>query len=527
MNAPVAADPTAPGLIAPVAHVADRGDKAAVIMGDTGATMTYAELDATAWRIARALRTLGVEPGAHVALCVENRIELPALLWGCQYAGVYYTWISTRLAPAESAHIVRDCAAKVLIGTAKTLDGLRAGLRDDDPDGLTILSLDQTADTVHLGQLMARQSAEPIAGATEGRDMLYSSGTTGRPKGVKKPLTGLPVGSPPPLAGLLRQLYGVDGSTVYLAPAPFYHAAVCRWVHVVTGLGATVVLMAAFDAETALVCIERYGVTHSQWVPTMFRRILGLPAEVRNRYDTGTHRCAVHAAAPCPRELKLAMFDLWGPILHEYYAGTEGIGMTHCGPQDWLAHPGSVGRPVLGRLHIIDRDGTELPPGEEGLICFSDGPQFEYHHSPEATAAAHPSPGLSTMGDIGRVDEDGFLHLTDRATNMIISGGVNIYPQACEDLLQGHPAVADAAVIGVPNPEYGEEVLAVVQTVDGGAGSDKLAAELIAYCRERLSPIACPRRVEFHPSLPREPTGKLRKKALRDPYWADRTGRLV
>jgi long-chain acyl-CoA synthetase len=510
----------------PGAHLPEYADRPAVILGETGAVLTYGELDASAWQFARVLRELGVGPGDHVALCCENRLELAVLAWGCQYAGVYYTWVSTRLTPAESSHIMRDCGAAVVVTTRQTVTNVREGL-GEGPTGPVLLCLDPVPSAVHLEPLLRRHPPTPLPGATEGRDMLYSSGTTGRPKGIKRPLSGLPVGSPNMLSDVLIRLYELDSSTVYLAPAPYYHAAVCRYVQVVTSVGGTAVILSRFDAAVAVAAISRYRVTHSQWVPTMFRRILTLPPEHRAGGDLSTHRFAIHAAAPCPRDLKLAMFDLWGPIIHEYYGGTEGVGTTHCGPQEWLSHPGSVGRAVMGELHIVDERGVDVAVGTEGLVCFCNGPSFEYHRDPEATAAAHLRPGLATMGDIGRIDDEGFLYLTDRASHMIISGGVNIYPQACEDLLQSHPAVEDAAVIGVPNVEFGEGVLAVVQTADGVAGTDELAAELIAYCRARLSPIVSPRRVEFRPQLPREPTGKLRKRTLRDEYWGDRANRLA
>jgi fatty-acyl-CoA synthase len=289
-------------------------------------------------------------------------------------------------------------------------------------------------------------------------------------------------------------------------------------------------MMDRFDARDALQTLEKYAVTHSQWVPTMFSRMLKLPLEERARFDLSAHRVAIHAAAPCPRKVKEEMFAWWGPILHEYYAGTETNGLTYVGPEDWLAHPSTVGRAVMGKIHICNEDGTELPTGEPGIVYFErDRVPFAYHKDAEKTQRAqHPQHSTWTaLGDIGYVDEDGYLYLTDRASFMIISGGVNIYPQEIENELIMHPKVEDVAVIGVPHPEFGEEVKAVVQLV-AGVGVDKaLADELLAFARERLAAYKCPRSIDFEAELPRLPTGKLYKRLLKDRYWGDKTSRIV
>jgi acyl-CoA synthetase (AMP-forming)/AMP-acid ligase II len=358
--------------------------------------------------------------------------------------------------------------------------------------------------------------------------MLYSSGTTGRPKGVKRAIdTTEPFDTPSRYSVLTRKLYGYDPATVYLSPAPLYHAAPLGFTTSVLSWGGTVVVMERFDAEQALALIERHRITHSQWVPTMFTRLLRLPDGAKRHYDLASHRCAVHAAAPCPIEIKRQMIDWWGPILYEYYAGSEGNGFAVIDSKEWLAHPGSVGRAILGELRILDDDGRQVPPGEAGGIYFANGPRFEYHNDAAKTRGAYSPQGWSTLGDVGYVDGDGYLYLTDRKAYMIISGGVNIYPQEAENVLTGHPQVIDVAVFGVPNEEFGEEVKAVVQPADMALATPEFAAELIAYCRARLADVKCPRSIDFDPELPRHPTGKLYKRLLRDRYWANRASRII
>ncbi len=371
-------------------------------------------------------------------------------------------------------------------------------------------------------EAIARQPTTPIDDEVEGGLMLYSSGTTGRPKGVKHPLKMEPLGTPPPLALGIMGMYQAKEDSVYLSPAPLYHAAPLGFTMSFLRLGATVIVMEHFDAAEALALIERYRATHSQWVPTMFVRMLKLPAEERSSYDVSSLQVAIHAAAPCPIPVKEQMIEWWGPVLHEYYAGTEGNGFCAIDSEQWLAHKGSVGRPLQGKLHILDEEGNELPTGEIGTIYFGEGAEFEYHNDPEKTAASRSKEGYTTLGDVGYVDEEGFLYLTDRKSFMIISGGVNIYPQETENLLITHPKVADVAVIGVPNEEFGEEVKAVVQPREMPADDEaaaKLAGELIQYCRSHLADVKCPRSIDFREELPRHPTGKLYKRLLKDEYW--------
>jgi len=357
--------------------------------------------------------------------------------------------------------------------------------------------------------------------------MLYSSGTTGRPKGVKRVLTGEPFDALPNNYALTRKLYGLNQDTVYLSPAPLYHAAPLVFTNSVLSSGGTIIVMDHFDPEQALALIERHRVTASQWVPTMFVRLLRLPDAARRKCDLSSHKVAVHAAAPCPIEIKRAMIDWWGPILHEYYAGSEGNGFVVIDSHEWLAHPGSVGRAILGELRILDEDGHEQPADVPGAIYFANGPAFEYHNDPAKTQAAYNAQGWSTLGDVGYLDREGYLYLTDRKAYMIISGGVNIYPQETENVLTGHPGIVDVAVFGVPNAEFGEEVKAVVQPVDMALATPAFAAELIAYCRERLADVKCPRSIDFDPELPRHPTGKLYKRLVRDRYWANRASKII
>ncbi len=503
----------------PGIHAAKNPDKPAYIFAASGETVTYGDLEARSNQGAQLFRSLGLGVGDHIAIMMENHPAFFTLCWAAQRAGLYYTAISYRLQEEEVAYIVEDCEAKVFITThaQRDLAGRLAGRLNVHRFMLngTIEGFDSWESAA------ASQPTTPIADETEGADMLYSSGTTGRPKGIKVPLSGEPLGSAGGLLGLTQALYQMDENVRYLSPAPLYHSAPLRYNMAVMRHGGTSVIMERFDPEEALALIEKHQLTHGQFVPTMFVRMLKLPEADRLRYDVSSLKVAIHAAAPCPVPVKQAMMDWWGPVIHEYYAGTEGNGFCAAGPQEWLAHPGTVGRPLLGAVHICDDDGRELPPGETGTIYFSDGGTFEYHNDPDKTAdSQHPSQrGWTTLGDMGYVDEDGFLFLTDRKTFMIISGGVNIYPQEVENLLVTHDKVADVAVFGVPNEEFGEEVKAVVQPLSMDLAGPELAEELIAFCRANLAHLKCPRSVDFEAELPRHPTGKLYKRLLRDRYW--------
>jgi fatty-acyl-CoA synthase len=466
---------------------------------------------------------------------MENRTELLEMAWGAQYAGLHYTFFSTHLTPAESAYIIDDCGADLVVLTPHMAAELMPELAEHVQNDVTFYSvcgsvvLGDGRVTDDLFALADEFDGSPIPAAMEGAPMLYSSGTTGQPKGVKRPRSGNPLGTTCTVGRLCQAVAGAGPESLYLSPGPLYHAAPLRFSLDFMAIGAAVVVMDRFDAEGVLAAIDRFGVTHAQFVPTMFIRMLRLPHEVRDRYDLATLRAAIHAAAPCPIPVKHAMVDWWGPVIHEYYAGSEGIGLTWVTSEEWLERPGTVGRAYVGEIHIVSADdegdeetaGVELGPHQEGYIYFSGGATFEYHNAPDKTAGAHLGNGWATLGDFGYIDDNGYLYLVDRRTNLIISGGVNIYPQETENTLTGHPAVYDVAVIGVPNEEYGQEVKAVVQLAPGYEAGDDLAAELIDYCREHLSSIKCPRSVDFRPELPRMPSGKLFKRKLRDEYWAE------
>jgi acyl-CoA synthetase (AMP-forming)/AMP-acid ligase II len=498
-------------------------DKPAYVMASTGAVTTYRQLDDAANRLSRVLRADGVHPGDHVAFCMENHPRYLEVAWGCHYAGTIYTAASSRLTEGELSYILRDCEAKVFI-TSKAKAEQAAEIVAATPGVTLRLMLDGTIDGYEsYEQAVDGQTAEPLDDRVAGIDMLYSSGTTGLPKGVARQFQPEPLeASASPVLALLQLLFGATDETVYLSPAPLYHAAPLRFCMSVNGIGGTVVVMEHFDAEEFLALIERYRVTHTQVVPTMFVRLLKLPADVRSRYDVSSLQCVIHAAAPCPVPVKQQMIEWFGPVLHEYYAGTEGNGFVYANSEQWLDHPGTVGAPIGCTLHIVGDDGEEVPVGESGTIYFEGGADFEYHNDPEKTKGSRHPQGWSTLGDVGYVDSDGFLYLTDRKAYMIISGGVNIYPQEAENVLVTHPKVVDVAVFGVPNDDFGEEVKAVVQPVEMPADADEadaLAKELIAFCRQHLADVKCPRSVDFRPELPRHPTGKLYKRHLKDEYW--------
>ena len=502
-------------------------DKAALIMAGSGEVVTYAQLEAGSNRFAQLLRALGIRAGDHIAFFVENHPRFFDLCWGAKRAGLYYTAISSFLTAEEVAYIVNDCGARLFVSTEYMRDAAVV-VPPLCPKLEHCLLIDGAADGFACYEdAVAAQPEGRIADEVDGTDMLYSSGTTGRPKAVKRPLQDTTFGTPEPALAMLADAVGLHRDMVYLSPAPLYHAAPLRYNMASIGRGATSVIMEQFDAAHSLELIERHRVTHSQWVPSMFVRMLKLPEAERTRHDLSSHITAVHAAAPCPVPVKEAMIDWWGPILMEYYGGTESNGLTLIRTEEWLKHRGSVGRPVVGMTHVVDDDGNECPPGEIGTIYFSDGPAFEYFNDPERTAEAYDDRGWSTLGDIGYLDEDGYLYLTDRQSFMIISGGVNIYPQEIENLLITHPKVADVAVIGVPSADFGEEVKAVVQPLSMADAGDDLVDDLTAFARRHLSAIKIPRSIDFMEALPRHPTGKLYKRLLKDRYWGNRDSRIV
>ncbi len=503
MTAGAAPARAVPAWAGPLYWAEHRGDDTAWIFD--GIRVSYAELGVWALKGSQLLRRLGLASGDGIAVIAPNHPHSMAVYWAAQLAGLYYTPVSVQFQQREVRHILDDCDAKVLVYHESQAEKVA-----DAPQAIR-LDIDRWLELI---------DAEPerlVGDAAEGAEMLYSSGTTGTPKGVRSARPGAPLNTVSELFRRRVELHGIGRDTVYLSTAPLYHSAPLRYNSMVQRCGGTCVIMPRFEAERSLALIEAERISHSQWVPTMFVRLLRLPEAVRQRYDLSSHRVAVHAAAPCPIEIKRKMLDWWGPILHEYYSGTEGNGQTAISPDDWLAHPGSVGRPILGEVHVVDDEGRELPPGRTGRVFFSGGPRFEYYKDPEKTAAAYDHRGWSTLGDIGHLDQDGYLYLSDRASHTIISGGVNIYPREVEDVLVSHPAVQDAAVFGIPNEEFGEEVKAAVELAAGAP--PVTAEELIDYCRGRLAHLKCPRSIDFHDALPRHQTGKLYKEPLKRPYW--------
>ena len=495
-------------------------DRPAIVVEPSGEVTTYTQLEDRSARLARALRDRGLHEGDHVAILMENNRQFLEVLWAAQRSGLHYTAINSHLLPVEVQYVLDDSGAVALVSSATLADAVAE--LDLSRVPVRISARGELPGFESYDDVLAGVSGEPLPDEREGREMLYSSGTTGRPKGVRKPLPGTAFGDPTALPVVVAQalvsMLGATPDSVYLSPAPLYHAAPLVYTMSMHRLGATVVVMEKFDPRSCLELIERHRVTHAQFVPTMFVRMLRLPPEERAMHDLRSLTFAVHAAAPCPPAVKRQMMEWWGPILHEYYSGTEGVGSTYITPQEWLDHPGSVGQP-REECHIVGEDGQELPAGTPGLVYFAGGMPFEYHNDPEKTRRMANAQGWRTLGDIGYLDDDGYLYLTDRVAHMIISGGVNIYPQEAENLLCGHPAVADVAVIGVPDEEMGEAVKAVVEVVPDAVAGPELAAELVAYCRAGLASYKCPRSVDFVPALPRDDNGKLYKRLLRNQYW--------
>ena len=511
----------------PGTHAATRPEHRAVVMAGSGETLTYRELDERSNRVAHLFRAEGLVRGDHVAIFMENQIRFMEIVWGALRSGLHITAVNSFLVADEAAYIIDDCDAALVISSAAKATVANSIEPATCPQVRRWLMTDQGDDVPRGGEgrwesfeaAVDAHPSTPISDESPGFTMLYSSGTTGRPKGVKRPLPTHPIDEVEPIGrAIFTGQYQYSPEMVYLSPAPMYHAAPLAFSTAVHRIGGTLVVMERFDAATCLATIDRFEVTHSQFVPTMFVRMLKLTDDERNAHDVSSLRVAIHAAAPCPVSVKQQMIDWWGPIILEYYAGSEGNGSTFITSEEWLEHPGSVGRAGRGSIHICDDDGNDLTAGEIGTIYFAGGGKYEYYKAPEKTAAAALTGGRTTLGDIGYLDEDGYLYLTDRKAHMIISGGVNIYPQEIENVLIEHPAVIDVAVFGIPDEEMGEEVKAAVQLADGFDESPELETELIGYLHERIAHFKCPKSVDFEAELPRLPTGKLYKRLLRDRY---------
>ena len=502
-------------------HAEATPDKPAVIVHPSGATVTFGELEACANRLAHHFRRAGLVEGDTIAVLMENNAHLHAVMWAARRSGLYYAPINTHLTPAEAAYIVDNSGAKAVVA-ARAMRKVCEGLEEHLPDGLPDLLMiadDDLDGWQRYPECVAGQPDSPIADEIEGELLQYSSGTTGRPKGIRRELLHLSPAEAPSMVGVLLGTLGFDSDGKYLSPAPLYHTAPNMWSMGVLAMGGTVVVMEKFDPEQCLEAIQRYGVTHGQFVPAMFVRMLKLPEAVRNSYSIASLKRVVHAAAPCPVDIKKQMINWWGPIVDEYYSSSEGAGVTWITADDWLAHPGSVGKPLVGQAHLLDEQGNELPSGQAGQIFFDMGGRlFEYLKDSDKTAESRDTHGWVTVGDVGYVDEDGYLFLTDRKHHMIISGGVNIYPQEAENMLVTHPKVLDAAVFGIPDDEMGQTVKGVVQTLDATDATDEFGDELLAWLRERLAHYKCPRSISFEAQLPRTDTGKLYKQELVNKY---------
>ena len=514
----------------PGEHARDRPDQPAIIMANSGVTVTLGELDARANQLAHLIRDAGLQRLDHMAVFMENNPLMPECCSAGERTGLYYTCVNSYLSVDEVAYIVNDCQARIVVTSAAKRE-VALGLPERCPnvERWLMVDLDEPLGAFEpYFAALAPYPTTPVPDEKLGAAMLYSSGTTGRPKGIQRPLPDMPPGGELPVMAFVTAIFQLREGMRYLNPAPMYHSAPLGNISGCLRLGAPAVVMEHFDPAQFLQLVEQYRITTSQLVPTMFSRLLKLPREVRQAADVSSLEAIVHAAAPCPVAVKEEMIEWWGPIIYEYYGATEANGITFCTSAEWLAHKGTVGKPVLGELLILDEENNECPTGTPGTVWFRGATNFTYWNDPAKTAESRDATGTtSTVGDVGYVDEDGYLYLTDRKSYMIISGGVNIYPQETENLLITHPKVLDAAVLGVPNEDLGEEVKAVVQPAAGVEGSPELERELIAFCREHLAHFKAPRSIDFVDELPRLPTGKLYKRLLRDKYWTGHTSTIV
>lgn len=492
-------------------------NQTAAIMSDESVALSQAQLESDSVRLAHLLRARGLVAGDRVAILMENRLDWYVAMWGVRRAGMFFVPVNWHLKAAEIRYVVENSDARGIVTSV-----MLAPLASEASDGLPQLSVRLSAGGAadgfdDMAAALADYPADALADERDGGSMLYSSGTTGHPKGILRALSNGPFGVANTLEAMLAETYAIDAATVYLSPAPMYHASPVGFTGTVLRQGGRVVLMPSFEAEAVLAAIERHRITHAQFVPTHFVRMLRLPPDVKARYDLSSLRIVIHAAAPCAPDVKRAMIDWLGPIVHEYYSGSEGCGLTAIDSHEWLAHPGSVGRSRTSPIRIVDLDtGAPLPAGEIGGVYFEAPGSFVYHKDAAKSAGALTPEGWGTLGDVGSLDADGYLYLADRRSDLILSGGVNIYPQEVENALATHPAVADVAVIGVPDAEFGQQVKAVVQLLPDMPAPD--AAALIAHARERLAHFKAPRSIDFIDALPRLPNGKLLRRHLIEQY---------
>jgi long-chain acyl-CoA synthetase len=514
----------------PGRHAAEHPDQPAIIMAQSGEAVTYGEYEHACNRVAHFMRNAGLQRGDHISILMENSLPMLEIEGAAERIGLYYTLVNAYLTSNEVAYILTNSRSRLFFtSTAMREVADAAAAACPQLEHLLMAGLDRpTGRWEPLESTVAGLPPEPVPNESLGLAMMYSSGTTGRPKGILRLMPEVSPDDQLPLMAFAKVLFSFREGMTYLSPAPLYHSAPQGGVSAALRLGSTVVVMERFDAEHWLALVEKYRVTHCQMVPTMFSRLLRLPEAVRARYDVSSLEGIVHGAAPCPVPIKKAIIDWFGPIVTEYYGATESNGFTWCDSSQWLERPGTVGRAIRGELLILDDNGEVCPPGVDGTVWFKGATAFDYFEDPVKTAESRTADGTtSTVGDVGHVDSEGYLYLTDRKSYVIISGGVNVYPQETENLLATHPAVFDVAVIGVPNEDLGEEVKAVVQPVDPAAAGPRLEQELIDFCRAQLAHFKCPRTVDFVDDLPRLPTGKLYKRFLRDKYWADHRTSIV
>lgn len=513
-----------------------QGDTTAAINTETGESITYTELNDRSNQLAQFMYSKGLRRGDRVALFMENNIRYFEIIWAALRSGLYITPINRHLNADETAYIVNNCEAKILI-TSAYLEPMADALVDKIKRCETLLMTDRSSQSNPKSAYTCYENileyipAVALANQPEGAPLIYSSGSTGQPKGIVQPIPDREAPDYPEKGvALQKNLFGFDSNTRYLSTAPCYHSIPLGQILAVQRLGGTVVMMPKFDALLSLKAIQEFKITHSQWVPTMFSRILKLTEAEQSIYRLSSMKVAIHGGAPCPKAVKQKMIDLWGPMFFEMYGSTEGLGLTVSNSKDWLERPGTVGKAIWGIPHICGEDGEDLPIGESGAVYFEMKKiSFNYHNDDKKTKKTqHPQhENWGTVGDIGYLDEDGFLYLNDRADFMIISGGVNIYPQELEDTLIMHPKVADVAVFGIPHEEMGEEVKAVIQVEAHIEESPELEKELIDYAKNQIAHYKCPRSIDFISEFPRLPTGKLYKKPLKAKYWKGHESAVV